>query len=514
MALKNSYNINNTAILNLVCPDKKGIVAGITNFIAANNGNIINLDQYTDPVHKQFFMRLEWDIHDFKLAGPQIEKNLQKFGKIKVYFSENRLAMAIFVSKYDHCLYDLLLRQRTGEINCTIPLIISNHPDLAYVAKAFGIDFYCVPTDEKKQLALLKKYKIDFVALARYMQVLSPQFIKEYPDKIINIHHSFLPAFKGAKPYHQAYEKGVKVIGATSHFVTPDLDQGPIIQQAVSAISHRDTVDDLIVKGRDLERKVLAEAIRLYNPAPPLRLRESDNHPLTPLNTCNFYHLLTISYRNYMLQKLTATADFIKDLPVWQQLMCYPEKIKLLSETQFEYEMITLPDTLVEKTVEELKTMVFNIFETRFDSATTEKLKEMLNLVQAAHDKTGAKRHSGKPYFQHVLIATLLAWTYSHAFLEKDEFNEKELFIVMIHHDAFEDTKIYSPNKGKQFEIFMRMYGEDLGVEVGYLTRTRTKINKDFSKFKERQDETYFSAFKQDTCQRKTTYLEISRSFE
>jgi formyltetrahydrofolate deformylase len=177
--------------------------------------------------------------------------------------------LAIFVSKYDHCLYDLLLRHKAGEIHCDIPLIISNHLDLRYIADAFNIDFYHIPTEDKalaegQAMELLHKYHIDFIALARYMQVLSEQLINHFPQRIINIHHSFLPAFKGAKPYHQAYEKGVKIIGATSHFVTPDLDQGPIIQQEVASISHRDTVDDLVVKGRDLERKVLAEAIQLY----------------------------------------------------------------------------------------------------------------------------------------------------------------------------------------------------------------------------------------------------------
>lgn len=209
-------------------------------------------------------MRLEWDMSGFTLSEKQLPKALEKLpGTKELFFARQKLRLAIFVSKYDHCLYDLLLRHKSGEIDCEIPLIISNHPDLKYVAKTFDIDFYCV-RPEQKQLALLKKYTIDFVALARYMQIVSQKMIDKYPQKIINVHHSFLPAFKGAKPYHQAYEKGVKVIGATSHFVTADLDQGPIIQQEVIAISHRDNVEGLVAKGRDLERKVLAEAIRLY----------------------------------------------------------------------------------------------------------------------------------------------------------------------------------------------------------------------------------------------------------
>lgn len=242
----------------------------MSQFVAAHNGNILSLDQFSDPTTQQFFMRLEWDLAGFSLSEKQLPLALAPLpGQKELFFTRKHLKLAVFVSKYDHCLYDLLLRHKSGEICCEIPLIISNHPDLKYIANAFAIDFHCIQTAnkaaaEKKQLKLLSEYNIDFVALARYMQILSKPMIDQYPQKIINVHHSFLPAFKGAKPYHQAYEKGVKVIGATSHFVTPDLDQGPIIQQEVAAISHRDTVEDLIAKGRDLERKVLAEAIRLY----------------------------------------------------------------------------------------------------------------------------------------------------------------------------------------------------------------------------------------------------------
>ncbi|GBR73516.1 formyltetrahydrofolate deformylase [Candidatus Termititenax aidoneus] len=252
------------AILRLTCRDCRGIVAAVTNFITRNNGNIVNLDQYTDPAAGQFFMRLEWDLAGFKLPRSRISAALQKFGKIAVSFSDQKKRAAIFVSKYDHCLYDLLLRSKSGELNCDITAVISNHEDLRYVAETFGQEFYCLPDNEKKQLALLKAKKADLLILARYMQILSPKFIRAYPHKIINVHHSFLPAFKGAKPYHQAYQRGVKIIGATAHFATEDLDQGPIIQQNVAQISHRDTVEDLITRGRDLERQVLSEAVRYF----------------------------------------------------------------------------------------------------------------------------------------------------------------------------------------------------------------------------------------------------------
>ena len=252
------------AVLKLTCADKKGIVAAVTKFIAENNGNIVNLDQYTDHAQKLFFMRLEWDLTGFKIPREKIAGALKKFGNVSIAFSDRKKRVAIFVSKYDHCLYDLLLRNKSGELNCDITAVISNHEDLRYAAAAFGKEFYCLPKNEKKQLDLLKQKKVDLIILARYMQILSPAFIKAYPDKIINVHHSFLPAFKGAKPYHQAYQRGVKIIGATAHFATEDLDQGPIIQQNVAQISHRDTVTDLITKGRDLERQVLAEAVRYY----------------------------------------------------------------------------------------------------------------------------------------------------------------------------------------------------------------------------------------------------------
>jgi len=267
-----------TAILNITCKDKKGLVAAVSNFIFENKGNIVNLDQYTDTEHKMFFMRIEWDLSNFTIPAHKLDNTVNNFiktnkfaGSYELFFSNVKPRMAIFVSKYDHCLYDLLLRHKAGELNCEIPLIISNHKDLKYIADTFGIDFKYIPVtkssktaQEKKEIELLKKYKINFIVLARYMQIISKTLLSEYSNKIINIHHSFLPAFKGAKPYHQAYEKGVKIIGATSHFINEKLDQGPIIAQDVATISHKDTVDDLIVKGRDIERKVLANAVRLF----------------------------------------------------------------------------------------------------------------------------------------------------------------------------------------------------------------------------------------------------------
>jgi len=263
-----------TAILKITCKDRKGLIANITNFLYKNQGNIINLDEFVDPISKLFFMRLEWDLTNFKLKN--ISKEIGKLAKKlnfkdswELFFSNKRQRIAIFVSKYDHCLYDLLLRHKSDELKCDIPLIISNHKDLKYVADAFKIDFHYIETKDKKkreqqQLKLLKKYNIDFIVLARYMQILNKDFISKYKNKIINIHHSFLPAFEGAKAYHQAFERGVKVIGATSHFVTAKLDNGPIIQQDVTKVSHEDSVCSLIVKGRDLERKVLADAVKLF----------------------------------------------------------------------------------------------------------------------------------------------------------------------------------------------------------------------------------------------------------
>ena len=263
-----------TAILLIHCPDKQGLLAMVTEFINTNNGNILYLDQHVDREEKLFYMRVEWDLATFNIPKEKIadyfstliaQKNNMTF---ELHFSEEKLRMAIFVSKMSHCLFDLLARYTAGEWNVEIPLIISNHPDMADVAKRFDIPYHIFPITkankeelEAKEIALLEEYKIDFIVLARYMQIISDDFITYYPHRIINIHHSFLPAFIGAKPYHAAYERGVKIIGATSHYVTTELDAGPIIKQDVARISHKDTVNDLIAKGRDLEKIVLSKAV-------------------------------------------------------------------------------------------------------------------------------------------------------------------------------------------------------------------------------------------------------------
>ena len=264
-----------TATLLISCPDQKGLVAKIASFIYANGGNIIHADQHTDFAAGLFLTRLEWQLEGFNLprdiigtAFNAIAQPLQATWQL--HFSDTVPRIAIWVSKQDHCLYDLLWRQRSRELNVDIPLIISNHPNLGAIAEQFNIDYYYSPItqdtkrdQEKKQLELLKKYKIDLVVLAKYMQVLSLEFIAQFPI-IINIHHSFLPAFAGANPYHRAYDRGVKIIGATAHYATADLDEGPIIEQDVVRVSHRDSVEDLIRKGKDLERVVLARAVRLH----------------------------------------------------------------------------------------------------------------------------------------------------------------------------------------------------------------------------------------------------------
>lgn len=267
----------NTAVLLLHCPDKPGILAAVTEFINQHKGNILYLDQYVNREEKIFFMRVEWDLHEFQIPKDKISEYFQTLLAIRyemdfrLYFSDIKPRMAIFVSKMSHCLYDLLARYAAGEWHVEIPLIISNHPDMEPVARRFGIDYYFFPMNkenkteqEAKELELLKKNDITFCVLARYMQILSPEFIDNYPNKIINIHHSFLPAFAGAKPYHAAHERGVKIIGATSHYVTSDLDAGPIIEQDVVRISHKDTVDELVKKGRDLEKIVLSHAVEKH----------------------------------------------------------------------------------------------------------------------------------------------------------------------------------------------------------------------------------------------------------
>ena len=266
-----------TAKLLLHCPDKPGILAEVTDFITVNKGNIIYLDQYVDHAENIFFMRIEWELKDFLVPQEKIEDYFrtlygQKYEMdFRLYFSDVKPRMAIFVSKMSHCLFDMLARYTAGEWNVEIPLIISNHPDLQHVAERFGIPFYLFPItketkeeQERKEMELLAKHNITFIVLARYMQVISEQMINAYPNKIINIHHSFLPAFVGAKPYHAAFQRGVKIIGATSHYVTTELDAGPIIEQDVVRITHKDSIEDLVNKGKDLEKIVLSRAVQKH----------------------------------------------------------------------------------------------------------------------------------------------------------------------------------------------------------------------------------------------------------
>ena len=264
-----------SAILLIHCLDKPGIVVAITDFIHNNGGNILYLDQHVDSERGVFFMRIEWDLKNFAIQQDKIGEYFETLVAARyqmtsqLHFSDTKLRMALFVSKMSHCFYDLLARYESGELNVEIPLIISNHTDLQHVAERLNINFHCISItkenkkqQEEKQKVLLQQYQIDFIVLARYMQVLSDDFVKDYPQKIINIHHSFLPAFPGGRPYHSAHERGVKIIGATSHYVTAELDAGPIIEQDVVHVSHKDSVEDMIRIGRDLEKIVLARAVR------------------------------------------------------------------------------------------------------------------------------------------------------------------------------------------------------------------------------------------------------------
>ena len=265
-----------TAILLLHCPDRQGIISEITKFITDNQGNIVYLDQYVDRQDGMFFMRIEWELDDFRIPREKINDYLttlyaQRYDMtFSLYFNNVRPRMAIFVSKMSHCLYDLLARYKSGEWAVDIPCIVSNHEDLRYVAEQFDIPYYVwsIAKDhsnkaevEEAEMELLRSKGITFIVLARYMQIISPQMIEAYPHHIINIHHSFLPAFIGARPYHQAWERGVKIVGATSHYVTTDLDAGPIIEQDVVRITHKDTPESLVLKGRDLEKIVLSRAV-------------------------------------------------------------------------------------------------------------------------------------------------------------------------------------------------------------------------------------------------------------
>ena len=266
----------NRAILLFSSPDQKGLVSMITGFIAQYGGNIITLHEHVDSFDKTFFLRVVWDMEDFEIPEIEVKNAFSPVGRKfdanwNIQFTGRKLRVAVLVSKYEHCLQELLWRQRLPESAYEIPLIISNHPDLESMAEYHRIPYHVFPitkenkaSQEEAELKLLKKNNIDTVVLARYMQVLTKSFVNHFPNRIINIHHSFLPAFMGGNPYKQAYERGVKIIGATSHYVTEDLDEGPIIEQDIVRISHRDSVNDLIRRGRDLERIVLATAISCH----------------------------------------------------------------------------------------------------------------------------------------------------------------------------------------------------------------------------------------------------------
>ena len=268
--------MKNSATLLITCPDAKGIVAAIADFLYQHNANILHADQHQDAENSLFLMRVEWDLKDFSLDEASFARAFEVIAKTykmtwELKLSADKPRMAIMVSQYDHCLADLLHRYKNNELQCDIPLIISNHLNAQKLAEFYGIPFFHIPVEKDKkkeaeaeQFALFDKYQVDFIVLARYMQILSEDFVKRYPQRVINIHHSFLPAFIGARPYHRAFERGVKLIGATSHYVTEVLDEGPIIEQDIDRISHRDQVEDLIQKGRDLERIVLSKAVRWH----------------------------------------------------------------------------------------------------------------------------------------------------------------------------------------------------------------------------------------------------------
>jgi formyltetrahydrofolate deformylase len=266
----------NSAILLLSCPDQKGVVASIAGFIYQHGGNILHADEHSDVDSGTFLMRVEFDPAEFDIplndfAGPFASIAASFEMQWRLAQSDYRPSMAIMVSKYDHCLVDLLYRHQSGELSCEIPCIISNHPESQAIADFYRIPFFLVPVEKENKAAAerqirsrLEHNNVDFIVLARYMQILSDEMVKAYPRRIINIHHSFLPAFVGSKPYHQAFTRGVKLIGATSHYVTEVLDDGPIIEQDVVRVSHRDSIDDLIQKGRDLEKVVLSRAVRWH----------------------------------------------------------------------------------------------------------------------------------------------------------------------------------------------------------------------------------------------------------
>jgi len=268
--------MKNTATLLVTCPDRKGLVAAIADFLYQHNANILHADQHQDAENNLFLMRVEWDLSGSEINADNFAEHFSPIAERfemqwQLKLAQKHWRMAIMVSQYDHCLVDLLHRHQSGELVCDIPLIISNHKDTQRLAEFYGIPFHYIEVNkdnkaeaEAQQFALFEKYEVDLIVLARYMQILSPEFVRRYPQRIINIHHSFLPAFIGARPYHRAFERGVKLIGATSHYVTEVLDEGPIIEQDIDRISHRDQVEDLIQKGRDLERIVLSRAVRWH----------------------------------------------------------------------------------------------------------------------------------------------------------------------------------------------------------------------------------------------------------
>ena len=265
------------AILLISCPDRIGLISRISHFVFERGGNIVDLDEHVDAEEKYFFARIAWDMKNFSIPESEVSEAFAPLGKEfnaawKINFTGKNLRVAIFVSKFDHCLREILWRQRLGEFNIDIPFIISNHEDLKSLADYYNIPYFVFSItkdnkleQENKELVLLEENKIDTVVLARYMQILTPQFIDKFKNRIINIHHSFLPAFSGSNPYKQAYERGVKIIGATSHYVTKELDEGPIIEQDIIRISHKDTIKDLIRKGRDLERLIIARALYFHS---------------------------------------------------------------------------------------------------------------------------------------------------------------------------------------------------------------------------------------------------------
>ncbi len=270
-----SNEISQSAILLIHCNDKPGIVVAITGFIQSNGGNILYLDQHVDRESSVFFMRVEWELKNFVIQRKKIAEYFEtlvglRYGiNARLHFSDEKPRMALFVSKMPHCFYDLLARYESGELEVEIPVVISNHSDLRVAAERLGIEYHVISINkenkveqENKQKLLLAEHNIDFIVLARYMQVLSDAFVMDYSQRIINIHHSFLPAFPGGRPYHSAYERGVKIIGATSHYVTAELDAGPIIEQDVVHINHKYSVEDIVRIGRDLEKIVLARAVR------------------------------------------------------------------------------------------------------------------------------------------------------------------------------------------------------------------------------------------------------------